>query len=343
MLADASDLRVLARPCEAATAAIARLDARISASFVARPWYLRACWSGYWRALRLQGAEIDEIDVFSWGCGVDIPDRQPRATVIDDFAPFEAWRQTMRGNRGQHWRQDLPYSFDPPEGWESLPRMLQLVMLVDRYARADESLACWLAVPGLVQRIGITTAPLPCLVAGDRAMRTGRRDWSAMARRMIGGLEGAAEAGLKSLRMLEAEVRRSATVVRRQRRAGALAPLAALLLRVPALTPTLVARRFGLGLSGAGKLLARAAEEELVVEVSGRRSWRVYAAPDIAASFGFVSPRRGRPPRLMGAAPDGGLDALLASFDAEMALIGEEFPWLGSDIADGDGDDASAV
>ena len=304
---------------------------------------MRACWSGYWRALRLQGAEVDEIDIFSWGCGVAVPDRPPRSTVIDDFASFAAWRDAMRQSRGQHWRQDLPYSFVPPRGWESLPRIVQLVLLVDRYARADDSLGCWLAVPGLVQRLAISTAPLPCLVAGDRAMRMGRRDAAATARRMIGDLEGAADAGLEALRMLEGEVRRSAAVLRRQRRPGALVPLAGLLLRLPVLTPAQVARRLGLGLSGARKLLARAADEELVVEISGRRSWRVYAAPDIAAACGFVRPRRGRPPRLIEVAPDGGLDALLASFDAEMASLGETFPWLGDERGDEEDGDAGLV
>ncbi|MGF7149796.1 hypothetical protein FHS96_003453 [Sphingomonas zeicaulis] len=249
----------------------------------------------------------------------------------------------MRRNRGQHWRQDLPYSFDPPDGWEGLPRISQLVLLVDRYARADDGLGCWLAVPGLVQRLGLSTAPLPCLVAGDRAMRMSRRDAVAAARRMIGDLERAADAGLKALRMLESEMRRSAAVLRRQRRPGALVPLAGLLLRMPVLTPAQVARRLGLGLSGAGKLLARAADEELLVEVSGRRSWRVYAAPDIAVACGFVPPRRGRPPRLTGTATDGGLDALLASFDAEMASLGDTFPWLGDERDDEEADGAGLV
>src|SRR3546814_3017232 len=58
------------------SAAIARLDVRISVSSVASAWARRAAWSGYTRALQLQSAEIDELDVFSWGCGLQIPGRR---------------------------------------------------------------------------------------------------------------------------------------------------------------------------------------------------------------------------------------------------------------------------
>src|SRR3546814_8547065 len=57
------------------TASISRLDARISVSSAASAWNRRATWSGYARALQLQSAEVDEIDVFSWGCGLQIPGR----------------------------------------------------------------------------------------------------------------------------------------------------------------------------------------------------------------------------------------------------------------------------
>jgi len=58
-----------------ATAAIARLDARICVSPVAKAWAARAAWTGYAKALQLQSAEIDEIDVFSWRCGLPLPHR----------------------------------------------------------------------------------------------------------------------------------------------------------------------------------------------------------------------------------------------------------------------------
>lgn len=65
------------------SAAIARLDARISVRSVGSAWSLRAAWTGFAQALRLQSVEIDEIDVFSWGCGLNIPGRAIRATHLD--------------------------------------------------------------------------------------------------------------------------------------------------------------------------------------------------------------------------------------------------------------------
>src|SRR3546814_20545702 len=44
------------------SAAVARLDVRISVSSVASAWARRAAWSGYTRALQLQSAEIDRSE-----------------------------------------------------------------------------------------------------------------------------------------------------------------------------------------------------------------------------------------------------------------------------------------
>src|SRR3546814_627275 len=77
------------------SAAIARLDVGISVSSVASAWARRAAWSGYTRALQLQSAEIDEIDVFSWGCGLQIPGRPLRSTTVDLFDRFEVWATAM--------------------------------------------------------------------------------------------------------------------------------------------------------------------------------------------------------------------------------------------------------
>src|SRR3546814_5915670 len=70
------------------TAAIARLDARIMTSSVASAWRRRAAWMGYTRALQLQAIEIDEIDVFSWGCELKIANRALRVSTVDIFEEF---------------------------------------------------------------------------------------------------------------------------------------------------------------------------------------------------------------------------------------------------------------
>ena len=92
----------------------------------------------------------------------------------------------------------------------------------------------------------------------------------------------------------------------------------------PLQTPEAVSRRLRLTLSGAGKLLQRAAELGLVHEISRRRSWRVYMTPDLAQALGFVRPARGRPPLLPVPAADG-LDKLLDDFDREMSAWEAQF------------------
>ena len=71
--------------------------------------------------------------------------------------------------------------------------------------------------------------------------------------------------------------------------------------------------------SGAGKLLARAAERGLFVEVSGRTSWRVYITSEAGIALGILAAPRGRPPSPPPPSP--GLDAVLCAFDREMEAI----------------------
>src|SRR3546814_21194441 len=78
------------------TAAIARLDARIMVSSVASAWRRRAAWMGYTGALQLQAIEIDEIDVFSWGCELKIANRAPRDSTVDVFEEFKIGRESCR-------------------------------------------------------------------------------------------------------------------------------------------------------------------------------------------------------------------------------------------------------
>ena len=101
----------------------------------------------------------------------------------------------------------------------------------------------------------------------------------------------------------------------------------------PVLSPRAVAIRLRLTISGAGKLLARAAASGLLVEVSGRQSWRAYLPPDLAQSFGFVPARRGRP--LAPPPPRPALDAVLSDFDGEMRAIDERLARLGLSTTEG--------
>src|SRR3546814_11429635 len=60
------------------------------------PWQRRATWTGYTTALRVQGAEIDEIDIFGRECAVNLPGRRPMPTHLDDRDALPIWRSEER-------------------------------------------------------------------------------------------------------------------------------------------------------------------------------------------------------------------------------------------------------
>ena len=104
-----------------------------------------------------------------------------------------------------------------------------------------------------------------------------------------------------------------------ERRPGLLPELGRLALVRPLMSARSVSDALEITLSGAGKLLARAASKGLLVEVSGRASWRVYVTPDIGLALGMINPARGRPPSPP--RPSTRLDAVLEKFDREMVAI----------------------
>lgn len=301
---------------EEAVAAVARLDGRISASPVAKAWRLRAAWSGYARGLRLQGVEIDEIDVFSWSCAIPLPDRPRRPSHLDEFEGFAPWWGRFdRAGVGQ-WRDNLPFT---PTIARDLPLLLKALDITRQHALRDGSAAPWLALPAALQGLGLTDTPLPCLVGGAKAFRFRAALPEETLRATLRALSGAARDGLALLDGLEADHRRAARAILAERRPGSLQPLAALSLVHPLLSPTTVAERLGLTLSGAGKLLERAAGLDLLHEISGRATWKAYCTPHLAVAFGLRAAPRGRPAH---EAPlpalDGDLAAILAAFDREM-------------------------
>ena len=301
-----------------ASTAITRLEERISASPVRRAWLERACWQGYARALQGQGVEIEEIDIFSVRLGLPLPSRPPLSTANDPLAVYAEWRDRFAERERHHWTDKLPFSFIPPEEWSERPPLLRALELHARWARADRSINAWLELPFLLRRVGASTLPLPLLVTGDKALRIGEQDRDILIRRYLKRCAKAAEEGLHSLRLLEQGRRHMTAFIAGERRPGALASLGALFMVTPLLTPKGVMERLGLTLSGAGKLLERAAAGGLCREISGRQSWRLYLAPDLAIRYGFREVPRGRP-ALSSQDSSGVLEDSLQAFDAELA------------------------
>lgn len=294
---------------------------------------MRASWTGYATALRLQAFEIDEIDIISHECGLTLPGRPPIETNAEPFSALPTWQATMAEKTGRHWREDLPFTFDLPMGWDNAPALTRALALIDAWVRNDRSTAPWLALPTVLRRMGITVAPLPCLVVGDAGQRLLSEARPALLKRLLKQLTRSADAGLVVLDRLEKCVQRSAVALSLERRPGKLAELVRFSLAHPLLAGRNVAPQLGLTISGAGKLLERAASLGVVVEVSGRKTWREYLTADLAVTLGFVSPTRGRPQ--MPTIPPSSVRDVLASFDDELQAISAKLEQLGVNMTTG--------
>lgn len=312
---------------ERAAASISRLDARVSVSPVAVPWSLRASWTGYAAALQGQSAEIDEIDIYARECEVNLPGRRAIPTNADDRNTLHAWQRQLRHRDARYSRDAADILSDVPENWGRRPALLRALEIAARHARADSTIVPWLAIPALLRSVQITHAALPCLVLGDKAFRLAPNESQAIILRNLRTLANRAEDGLQRLQALEDHRLRAAAAIRDARRPGKLLELIALVQFAAVVSPRQVAQRLNVTLSGAGKLLSRAADLDLLAEVSGRRAWRIYMAPDLAIAFGFRSRPVGRPhvaPR-----PLADLEPTLRALDREMAELDAALARLG--------------
>lgn len=306
----------------ACTAAISRLDARICVSPVAKAWAARAAWTGYAKALQLQSAEIDEIDVFSWGCGHALPNRPALPSHLDLFDRFDQWLADTRDTDPHRWRDGLPTAIGDPAAAAEHPPLIRALDMLRQLARIDPGITAWLSLPFALRDRGLSATPLPCLAGGAKAFRMKPRpneaDWLAVLR----GLTSAAETGLERLHSLERGYRDAQRAIAAEYRPGALPTLLALIQHRPLLSPQSVADRLALSIAGASKLLDRAAAAGLLVEITRRRSWRLFLTPDMAIAFGYARPKRGRPASEPPALPPSrDLAAVFDAFDREMERV----------------------
>jgi hypothetical protein len=321
-----------------ASAAIAALDTALFRHPCAAPWMLRASWSGYAQSLKLGDAEIDEIDVISKLTSVSIAGRRPPSSILVDYVGYRPWVERLSANTSDHWNIALPFTVVPDFGdW---PPLCAAVEVLHQWAKADSSTDPWLGLPELLYGMRLSARPLPCLVVGDRGLRQpGNAQPAAAALRILRGLTAAAEDGLKRLRWLEDDRARAIAAITNEHRPGMLSDMIALMMTAPVMSPDALVRLIPtaaggrtISLSGAGKLLSRAAELGLVREVSGRsRGWRIYVLPDVAVSLGFAA-KRGRPAK-GGKSPtllvdDRPTTSAMAALDAEMKALADRWPDL---------------
>lgn len=322
----------LAHALERAALALGRLDARICASFARTPWHARSLLTGAASTLTGRGQPIAEIDLFTAG-GIALPAPPAGSFARDGAALVDRWRAALARTDRSHWRELVAAPLDLPADWPRCPALLRALAFAAHHARQAD-LAALPVLPQLLQSLGATRAVLPNLAPADPAWRYPPRDLAGSARRLLRQLAAAANAGLARLHRLECDQLRAAQVLAGETRLGGLPEVLTLAEAQGAITPRGLAAQTGLSLSGAGKQLARAAALGLLVEVTGRTSWRTYLVPDLARQFGFVSIPKGRRPAP--ALPAASLDATLAAFDAEMAAIDALLARNASEANDGD-------
>lgn len=310
-----------------ASAALARLDARVCASLLKASWRIRASWTGYAAALQLQQSPLEEIDIIAERCGLRLPARPVPRTEDEPFAAYEPWFFRLNEPDGHHWAEDLPFTFDPPAGWREAPALVRALTMLDAVVRADRTMGAWLSFPGLLRRFGLTRIALPCMVIGDATQRTLRDARPAQLKRLLKQITRAAGEGLERLERLEANTRRAAAAIAREHRAGKLTDLVQIALTRPCLAARSAAPLLGITISGAGKLLERATALGFMAEISGRGSWRTYVTPDIAIALGERSAERGRP--VTAQFTTSAVVDILHAFESEMAEIDARLERLG--------------
>ena len=189
----------------------------------------------------------------------------------------------------------MAYSTATPDDWRNRPALLRALEMLGRHARADRPIACWLNLPWLLHSMKVTATPLPCLAVAEKALRLTPRHSEAIVARFLHQIAEAAAASLERLDAMEEHRLRAAAVTRDVLRPGKLLPLLALLRLRPVVSPRLAAQQLDLRISGAGKLLERAADVGLLVKISGRQAWRTYLVTDLSVAFGFARRPIGRP------------------------------------------------
>jgi hypothetical protein len=135
---------------------------------VSKPWIVRAAWSGYAGALQLQGAEIEEIDVFSRACDLKIPERHVRATNLDEFGRLGPWLQEIASSDTLAWRDALPTAvITPDQASQHPPSSVRSIGSAKSRGWIIHSRRGW-GFPFALRDEGLSSTPSPVSLAARR-------------------------------------------------------------------------------------------------------------------------------------------------------------------------------
>lgn len=63
------------------------------------------------------------------------------------FSAPAPWQATLAEKTGRYWREDLPFTFDLPEGLDKAPAHVRALALVADWAPHDRTKApCWVSL-----------------------------------------------------------------------------------------------------------------------------------------------------------------------------------------------------
>jgi hypothetical protein len=135
---------------------------------------------------------------------------------------------------------------------------------------------------------GMTPRALSVLARPSGGYRIGPTTWTEKA---LVILADAADQGRRDLATLERIVAEWRRRLGKRRRHSRMEALVLNLAAAPVATPTAVARRLGVSLRGAAVMLDELADLGIVVEITGRRSWKTYLVCDPGRA-GAIDPRK---------------------------------------------------
>lgn len=171
----------------------------------------------------------------------------------------------LRGDETQDIRAFSKW-FEMLSSWtkeDTLPPPLPSHLLFKEIMEGDP-----LELPIRLYHSGFTHTMLPCLTQPHK-------------------VKSQAEQGLMMLKDLNQHRAILAQRLSHKKHDHRLWHVAALFLKWPALTPSSAAQLLGLSISGAGKLLQRAALAAICVETSGQHNYKLYVSADCVKTFGL--------------------------------------------------------
>ncbi len=210
---------------------------------------------------------------------------------------------------------------DPALGVPRLYRGFELLRLACLHSRRQ--VECWGALPFALVQTGITPLPVVALTLAHAQLGVVRFDPPRVRTRLLGQLDARlADVTALAARLADAHAQMQQMLACSHKTAG-LARLAALVLKLPVVSPRLAAQMLALDLPAAGRLCDRATELGLLQRVTTRTSWKVYAASWVQDRYGLRLPvltkSQAAPPpapqRPTAAMAD--VDALFAALDAQ--------------------------